>query len=58
MDDPFNLKEANGFFSSDNCNCIVGDDKGATICSILGQFLILRKGPRENSLHLISQRNW
>ena len=25
-------------FHSDNCNCIVGDDEGATIHRILGQF--------------------
>ncbi len=26
-----------------NCNCIVGDNKGATICRISGQFLDIAK---------------
>ncbi len=50
--------EGGEWFNSHNCNFIVGDDKGANLCRILGQFLILRKGPQKNSLHLISQRKW
>jgi hypothetical protein len=32
---------------SDNCNCIVGDDKGATILRISGQFLDIATRAKE-----------
>jgi hypothetical protein len=32
---------------SNNCNCIVGDDKGATIHRIFGQFLDIKKRAKE-----------
>ncbi len=35
--------EGGKLFSSDSCNCIVGDDKGATICRTLGQFFDIKK---------------
>ena len=34
-------------FFSDHCNCNVGDDKGATIHRILGQFLDIKKRTKE-----------
>jgi hypothetical protein len=49
LGDPFDLKEANVFFSN-NCNCIVGDDEGATpghIRRILGQFSDINKRAEE-----------
>ncbi len=51
--------EKGGWFDSNNCNCIVGYDKGATIghvCRISSQFFILAKGLRNNSLRLISKK--
>ncbi len=39
--------EGGEWFYSDNCNCIVGDDKGATICRILGQILDIKKRAKE-----------
>jgi hypothetical protein len=39
--------EGGDCFLSDNCNCIVGDDKGATIRRILGQFLDITKRDEE-----------
>ncbi len=39
--------EEGKWFSSDNCNCIVGDDEGATIHRILGQFLDIAKRAEE-----------
>jgi hypothetical protein len=38
--------EEGEWFDSNNCDCIVGDDKGATIghvCRILGQFSYITK---------------
>jgi hypothetical protein len=49
--------EKGKWFDSNNCNCIVGDDKGATIGHMqkkLGQFSDITKRLRNNSLHLIS----
>ncbi len=40
--------EGGEWFYSDNCNCIVGDDKGATICRISGQFLDIKKRAEED----------
>jgi hypothetical protein len=37
-------------FFSDNCNCIVGDDEGATIRRIFGQFLDIKKRAKEESI--------
>ncbi len=57
---PIQFEEGEWFFSN-NCNCIVGDDKGATlghIRKIWVSFLIVPNWLRKNSLHLISQRNW
>jgi hypothetical protein len=45
------------WFFSDNCDCIVGDDEGVPYAEFWVSFWILPKGPRKNSLHLISQRN-
>ncbi len=39
--------ERGELFFSDNCNCIVGDDKGTTIHRILGQFLDIKKRAKE-----------
>ncbi len=39
--------EGGEWFHSDNCNCIDGDDKGATIRRILGQFLDIKKRVEE-----------
>jgi hypothetical protein len=39
--------EGGEWFFSDNCNCIVGDDKGATIRRISGQFSDIKKRAKE-----------
>jgi hypothetical protein len=43
---PIQFEEGKWFFST-NCNCIVGDDEGATICRILGQFSDITKRAEE-----------
>jgi hypothetical protein len=55
MDDPFDLKEANGFSL---ITAIVLLVMTATIRRILGLFLDIKKRAKEDLLHLISQRNW
>jgi hypothetical protein len=53
--------EKGEWFDSNNCNCIVGDDTSATIGHvrrILGRFFIFPKGLRNNSMHLISLKQW
>jgi hypothetical protein len=40
--------EGGEWFHSDNCNCIVGDDEGATICRISGMFLDIKKRAEED----------
>ena len=39
--------EGGEWFFSDNCNCIFGDDKGATIRRILGRFSDIKKRAKE-----------
>jgi hypothetical protein len=51
MDDPFNLKEANGFPLL-SAIVLVGDDEGATIRRILGQFLDIEKRAKEELIAL------
>jgi hypothetical protein len=46
MGDPFKFEGGKWFFSN-NCNCIVGDDRGATIRRISGQFLGIAKRAKE-----------
>ena len=41
------LFEGGEWFLSANCNCIVGDNEGATICRISGQFLDIAKRAEE-----------
>jgi hypothetical protein len=41
------LFEGGEWFLSANCNCIVGDNEGATICRISGQFLDIVKRAEE-----------
>jgi hypothetical protein len=39
--------ERGKWFNSHNCNFIVGDDKGANLCRIPGQFSDIKKGAME-----------
>jgi hypothetical protein len=43
---PIQFEEGEWFFSN-RCNCIVGDEEGATICRIFGQFLDITKWAEE-----------
>jgi hypothetical protein len=55
MDDPFDLTEANGL-TLINAILLLGMTRVLTYAEFWDSFPILRKGPRKNSLHLISQR--
>jgi hypothetical protein len=57
MDDPFNLKEANGF-TLITAIVLLGMTRVLPLAEFLDSFWILRKEQRKISLHLISQRNW
>jgi hypothetical protein len=57
MDDPFDLKEANGS-TLITAILLMGMTRVLTYAEFWDSFLILRKGPRKNSLHVISQRQW
>ncbi len=47
--------EGDEWFYSDNCNCIVGDVKGAVLpyAEFRDSFWILRKGPRSIHIFLV-----
>ncbi len=57
MDNPFDLKEANGFPLLSAIVLLVMT-RVLPYAKFWDSFQILRKGPRKNSLHCISQRNW
>jgi hypothetical protein len=57
MDDPFNLKEANGL-TLITAILLLGMTRLQTYAEYWDSFPTLRKGPRSNSLHLKSQRKW
>ncbi len=57
MDDPFDLKEANGF-TMITAIVLLGMTRVLPFAEFLDSFWILRKGQRKISLHLISERNW
>jgi hypothetical protein len=55
MDNPFDLKEANGF-SLITAILLLVMMRVLPSAEFWASFWILRKGPRKNLLHLISQR--
>jgi hypothetical protein len=57
MDDPFDLKEANGL-TLITAILLLGMTRVLTYAEFWESFPILRKGPQKISLHLISQRKW
>jgi hypothetical protein len=57
MDNPFDLKEVNGF-TLITAIVLLGKTRVLPFAEFLDSFRILRKGQRKISLHLISQRNW
>jgi hypothetical protein len=57
MDDPFNLKKANGF-TLITAIVLLGMTRVLPFAEFWDSFWILRKGQRKISLHPINQRNW